>query len=141
MLIYPNFLSREEVKQVIEILDSKPLRGTHIYIDAQMVGMLLPLVAPKLPGFTFTNHISSGVTVEAIRKHTDPKLDRRVTHKLLVYLQIPRSGGGTYFKNFGYVKPEIGKAVVFGIDEPHWSEPFPKGDLKRVFGLRMYKEA
>lgn len=137
---YPGFLTPKECKMVLDILDTNPIPGTGIRADPLTAEKLVKIVGPKLPGFKFTHHVSTGTNREAVTKHVDPKLDKKVTHKLLVYLSDMSSGGGTFFDNGGYVSPEKGKAVVFDITIPHWGEGFPKGEVKRVFGLRMYKE-
>lgn len=141
LIEYPHFLTPKECKTVIDILSANYVPGTGIRQDFTMASELIKIVKPKLPGFKFTNHVSTGNTREAVGKHTDPKLDNKVTHKLLVYLNELSSGGGTFFDGNVYIKPAIGKAVVFDITIPHWGEGFPKGEMKRVFGLRMYKDA
>lgn len=135
---YPEFITPKECKSIIDILDKRYVPGTGIREDAEAVNEILKIFRHKLPEFDFTNHLSTGNTREAIIKHTDPLLDNRVTHKLLIYLNKVSSGGGTFFENLCYVKPEVGKAVIFDIKVPHWGEGFPKGEMKRVFGLRMF---
>lgn len=137
---YPGFLSHKECREVLAILDKNPIPGTGIQSNAVLAQELIAIVGPKLPQFSFTSHVSTGNTKEAIGKHTDPLLDPRVTHKLLVYLKVPSNGGGTFFNDTLYIKPEEGKAVIFDITISHHGEWFPKGELKRVFGLRMFKK-
>ncbi len=141
LIEYPYFLTPKECKTVIDILNTSYVPGTGIRQNPTMASELLKIIKPKLPYFKFTNYISTGNTKEAVGKHTDPKLDNKVTHKLLIYLNELSLGGGTFFDGNIYIKPAIGKAVVFDITMPHWGEGFPKGEMKRVLGLRMYKEA
>ena len=137
---YPAFLSHKECREVLAILDRNPIPGTGIQSNPGLAWELIKIVGHKLPEFSFVEFVSTGNTREPIEKHVDPLLDQRVTHKLLVYLQVPSNGGGTFFDDSIYIKPEEGKAVVFDIRIPHHSEWFPKGELKRVFGLRMFKK-
>lgn len=137
---YPKLFTAKECKEIITILDTTPISGTGIQINKIMVDKLLKIVGHKFPDYSFTEHISIGTTTAPIGRHVDPLLDKRVTHKLLVYLNELSWGGGTFFDGGTYIKPELGKAVVFNITLPHHGEGFPKGEVKRVFGMRMFKK-
>lgn len=119
-------------------LDANPISGTGIQSNPELAAKLIKIVGPKLPEFVFTNYVSTGTNIEPIKRHVDPLLDKRVTHKLLVYLNELSAGGGTFFGDATYIQPGLGKAVIFDITIPHHGEWFPKGEVKRVFGLRMY---
>lgn len=99
--------------------------------------------APQLDNLKLLDFVTISKNRKSIQEHIDKDMKDGATHKLLIYLNKPTTGGGTYFISDNQTTTfpaETGMGILFDIKLKHGGIDFPKNEVKYTIGFRYAEE-